>query len=124
MASKSISLALQIAKAIPYEKGKKRVAAVITGKRGNVVSIGINDYTKSHPEQKRLSLKAGLDEQRCYIHAELSAILRLPKSKEKQWYKLSVARIDSKGHAQLAMPCPSCMLAIKEAGYIKAVEWS
>jgi deoxycytidylate deaminase len=121
MQKDTIELALNIAKAVPHERGKKRVACVITTKRGQVVSVGINNYSRSHPRQKALSEKAGLSEERCYIHAELAA---LQKDKRQKGYKLTVARIDSKGNPQLAMPCVSCMLAIKEAGHIKAVEWT
>ena len=124
MPKDTMQFALQVAKAIPYEKGRKRVAAVITDKRGKVLSVGINDYTKSHPRQKALSVKVGLDEERCYIHAELAAILKMPRTKGQKQYKMTIARVDSKGNDQLAMPCPSCMQAIREFGQIQSLEWT
>ena len=50
--------------------------ATIYDKRGNILSIGYNSYTKSHPYQAKLA--ALVDEPyKIYLHAEIQAIVNL-----------------------------------------------
>ena len=92
---------------------RKRYKIISTcyDKRGNILASALNDYEKSNPWQKELSLKAGLSEHRICLHSEVHAIL---KSKGKRIHTLLIERYDNNGKAKLAFPCPSCQIAIKE----------
>lgn len=87
-------------------------------KRGNILSVGINDYRKSNPWQKALSLQAGMSEHRIHLHSEVACLL---KAKGKKVHTLLVERYDTEGNPRLAFPCPSCQLAIKQAGVKKVL---
>ena len=99
---------------------KQAITAVIYDKRGRVLSVGQNSYTKTHPKQARLAARVGLHEKE-YIHAEVSALIRC-KNLSKA-YRIVVTRINKKNKFANAKPCPICALAIREAG-IKVVEWT
>lgn len=99
---------------------KQAITAVIYDKRGRVLSVGQNSYTKTHPKQARLAARVGLKEKE-YLHAELASIVRC-KDLSKA-HRIVVTRINKKGKFVNAKPCPICALAIQEAG-IKVVEWS
>lgn len=78
-------------------------------KRGMLLSVAFNSYTKTHPIQKYFAAKVGKDECQ-YLHAEISAILR---AKGKNIYRITVERYDSGGNPANAKPCPICQEAIK-----------
>lgn len=99
---------------------KQKITAVIYDKRGRVLSVGENSYTKTHPKQAKLAARAGLPEKE-YLHAEVAALVRC-RNLDKA-YKIVVTRINKKGKFANAKPCPICSLAIQEAG-IQVVEWS
>lgn len=99
---------------------RQNITAVIYDKRGRVLSVGQNSYTKTHPRQARLAARVGLKEKE-YLHAELASIVRC-KDLSKA-HRIVVTRINKKGKFVNAKPCPICALAIQEAG-IKVVEWS
>lgn len=103
----------------PFIKRQIRVYAVIVDKRGKIVAEATNSYVKTHPFQKKCAEKANLPEKE-YLHAECSALI---KSKG-LGHKMYVARVDSKGNAVPAIPCPVCQIAICEHGNIKSLEWS
>lgn len=84
-------------------------------KKGRVVCTGQNEYTKSHPWQKHLSIKAGMSEERVFYHSEVKALLTA-KNLKKKVHTLKVERYDCNGNPRLAMPCPSCMIAIHLTG--------
>ena len=96
-----------------YTMSSKRYEIKTTcfDKKGNVLSVGYNSYNKSSPWQKELSLKAGLSEHRISLHSEISALLR---AKNQQVYFMQIERYDAAGNPKLCLPCPSCMLAIKQ----------
>lgn len=83
--------------------------------RGVVVSVGHNQYLKTHPRQKELAEAVGQPE-RQYLHAEIDCIVKSRKPID----TLIVVRYNSKGEAVNAKPCAICQLAIKQAG-IKTV---
>ncbi len=117
----SIEYCIQKAREIPYTKGRTRVYSCVVTKRGKIVGEGENLYDKSHRLQKHYSVKAGFDPERCYLHSELRSILKAVKTNPKDC-KLYVARIDSRGNRLPAYPCPSCQLAIRDAGFITSIE--
>lgn len=97
---------------------RQQMTAIITDKRGRVLSIGQNSYLKTHPWQARIARKMG-DPEKVYLHAEIHAITRcvdLTKA-----YKISVFRYNSNGTPVMAKPCPICQDAIKQSG-IKVIE--
>jgi tRNA(Arg) A34 adenosine deaminase TadA len=99
---------------------KKRfnITAIIYDKRGRVLSIGKNSYTKTHPVQAAYSEKAGLPH-KIYLHAEIHAIVKC-KNLEKA-HRIVVFRYDNEGNPRSAKPCPICESAIKETS-IKVIE--
>ena len=93
--------------------------ATIYDKRGNILSIGYNSYTKSHPYQAKLA--ALVDEPyKIYLHAEIQAIVNLRGGKP---YHLHVERFNKRGLPMNSKPCKICQQAIKLAG-IKEVTYS
>lgn len=99
-------------------KNKYIIKATIYDKRGRVVSIAYNSYTKTHPLQYKYALRTKQPFKQM-LHAEILAIIRA----KGKGYKLSVERFNKKGDPVLAKPCPICMLAIKEAN-IKVIEYT
>ena len=95
---------------------KYEITALAYDKRGKLLSVGRNSYTKTHPLQAQLGRRAGKPNA-IYLHAELAALL---KARE-QVRKLVVLRYDKEGKPVLAKPCPACQLAIKQFG-VKHVE--
>ena len=79
-------------------------------KKMNLISMGFNSYRKTHPKQFHYSSKIGKING-CFIHAEISAIVN---AKNNDVDTIVVAHYTNK--VKNAKPCPSCMLAIKDAG--------
>lgn len=96
------------------------IIATIYDKRGRVLAIGANSYTKTHPLQARYAAMAGLPEKQ-YLHAEISAILRLEKPCKA--HRIRVERYDRNGNPANAKPCPICERVIASTG-IKIVEYT
>lgn len=105
------------------ESGKQRVYACITNSYGICIAESKNLYSKSHPLQKKYSVEAGFSEERCYLHAELACIIKAAK-KNPSKCTLYVARIGKSGKPLDALPCPSCRLAIKSAGFITSIQYT
>jgi tRNA(Arg) A34 adenosine deaminase TadA len=99
-------------------KTRQNITAVIYDKRGRVLSIGKNQYLKTHPLQAKYACMVGQSE-KVFLHAEIHAIVRCRKLHKA--YKILVSRWDKNGKALLAKPCLICQSAIKAAG-IKYVE--
>jgi deoxycytidylate deaminase len=93
------------------QRKKYQITATTFCSKGRVICTRSNDYLKSHPLQKHYSLKAGLHQERCWLHAEMSALIA---SRGTQVHSILIQRFDVQGKMKLAKPCPSCFLAIKE----------
>jgi deoxycytidylate deaminase len=91
---------------------KQRICAIITDKRGRIVSTGCNSYTKSHP---RMAYYCEVTKQqhKIFLHAELDAII---KTKRKIPNTIYIARVDKQGIPLPCQPCEICKLAIQDAG--------
>lgn len=100
-------------------KQRQTIIAICYDKKGRILSIGHNQYTKTHPVQKHFARKAGQDAKE-FLHAEISAIVR---AKGSVIQHIQILRIGNTGKMQLAKPCSICMLAIK-AYNIKQISWS
>ena len=99
---------------IHISNGKQKIYAIITDKRGKILSQAGNDYIKSHPTQRRLAKSVCLDE--CiYLHAEIAALIKVKKPIPKH-SKIYISRVGFNGEAILAAPCPICQHALMLAG--------
>lgn len=99
-------------------KTRQNLTAIITDRKGNVLSIGKNSYVKTHPLQARHAAMMGVPD-KIHLHAEIHAIA-LCKNLDKA-YKISVFRYGRNGKPLLAKPCSICQSAIRSTG-IKIVE--
>lgn len=93
------------------------ITAIAYDKKGNILSVGKNNYVKTHPLQKHYSTRAKVSEHKIYIHAELDALIRA----RGKVHKIVVMRFNADGKPANAKPCPACQLAIKDFG-VKHVE--
>lgn len=100
------------------KKQRQNMTAIIYDKRGRVLSVGKNNYTKTHPLQAKYSKRVG-EAEKIYLHAEIAAIIRCRDLSKA--HKIFVVRVGKDGNYAMAKPCPGCMTAIKESG-IKIVE--
>jgi len=96
---------------VPVVSDVQYITAFIKDKKGNVLSIGQNNYVKTHPYQALCASKAGMPE-KIYLHAEIDAIVKC-----KDISKAHSIHIFRKGKSSkwlLAKPCPVCQTAIKQ----------
>ena len=85
-------------------------------KKGAVLAVAFNDYLKSSPIQKALSIRAGLSEHRTAVHSEVLCLVRASRNHpSKRVHTLLIERYDAEGKPRLAAPCASCQLAIKDS---------
>lgn len=92
---------------------KYNIIAIITDKRGKVLSVGENSYKKTHPIQKKFAAMNGLP-QKQFVHAEISALIKCKNIKDA--HQIKVIRKHKNGNPANAKPCVICQSAIKEAG--------
>lgn len=86
-------------------------------KRGRLLSVGKNSYTRTHTMQAHYGKKVGKPKA-IYIHAEIDALL---KAGRRQVHRMVVTREGADGTPLIAKPCPACALALKDYG-VKIVE--
>lgn len=98
---------------------KKRyvVIAHAFDKRGRLLAVATNSYTKTHPIQAYYAEKVGHPHQP-FAHAEILCMLRC---KDKQIHKLMVFRYGSDSELLCAKPCKICQEAI--AAYQPTEVW-
>jgi len=92
------------------------LTAIIYDKKGRVLSIGKNSYTKTHPYMAELAEAYG-EPNKLYLHAEVHAILRCRDLS--QAHRIFVTRVNRHGQPAMAKPCGICMSAINAAGITK-----
>jgi len=92
------------------------ITALAYDKRGKLLAVGKNSYTRTHPLQAKFGKKVGKP-QAIFLHAELAALLKA----RSPVHKLVVTRFTRHGEPANAKPCPSCQEAIKYFG-VKYVE--
>lgn len=78
--------------------------------KGRLVSVGNNQYKKTHPKQKDYAKRAK-QTYREYLHAEIDCIVKANSHID----TLIVFRVGRNGKLSNAKPCPICQLAIKQA---------
>ena len=81
---------IQLAKNLNPDK--YRLVALITDKRGNIISTGHNSYEKSHPKQAHYAKKVG-NIHKIFLHAEIAALLGCKKIP----YAIYIIRINKQG---------------------------
>ena len=94
------------------------ITAIIYDKRGKVLSVGKNNYTKTHPMQARYANMHG-EECKIYLHAEIDAIIKCRNIKKA--HKISVFRLLKNGMYGCSAPCKICMSALAHTP-IKIIE--
>jgi len=107
MLNKAIKLASKL------NDNKYNLVAIITDKKGKILSTGKNSYTKTHPKMALWSKKYG-NPYRIYLHAECHAILKLKENDDP--YVIYVARTGKNGEPLNSKPCKICMNVIKKVG--------
>lgn len=96
------------------------IRAKITDRKGNVLSIAENSYSKTHPIQARFANDVGLYH-RIFLHAEIAALVKLkPNSKP---FKIQIERFHKNGKPANAKPCSVCEAALRHWG-IKHIEYT
>jgi len=100
--------------------GIHQLTAFIYDKRGRVLSIGKNSYTKTHPLMAKYAAAMKLPEKK-YLHAEIAAIIKCTDLSKA--HSIEIIRLNQKGEPLLAKPCIICRTAITAAA-IKHTYWS
>lgn len=93
--------------------GAHSLKAIIYDKRGRVLSVGENSYTKTHPMMYRLGMSVGTP-LKVFLHAEVAAIIKCQDLSKA--HTIKVFRLGKSGAYLNAKPCPICQEAIKAAG--------
>lgn len=101
------------------KKQRQSITAYAFDKKGRLLSVGHNSYTKTHPLQLWYAKRCGLDN-KMFLHAEMAALI---KTRGRKVHKLVIVRVGRDKSLLNAKPCPVCQLAIKEFG-VKVVEHS
>lgn len=99
---------------------KQTLTAIIYDKKGRVISIGKNSYTKTHTYQAKMAAKVGKPDA-IFLHAEIHAILRCKNLEDA--HRIFISRYDAQGIPKLAKPCSICEEAIIQSG-IRHVEYT
>lgn len=86
-----------------------RIGAVLTNKRGHIISVGYNFHKKTHPIYNKIApLKT--------LHAEASVILGIRHITDFKDTHLFVYRETADGKPAMSRPCVFCMQLIKNYG--------
>jgi len=94
---------------------KHQITARCYNKRGHLISIGHNSYTKSHPLQAYFAKKVG-HPNKIYLHAEIAALIQAGICTDNNVHEISILRYNTKGEPVTSKPCPICQEAIKAFG--------
>ena len=103
----------------PRRPKRIRIVATIYDKKGRILSVGHNSYTKTHPLMMYYGRRCGCMNQP-YLHAEVDAIVKLKGGVP---YKILIERYNKNGEPKLAAPCKICQEAIRDTG-IKRIEYT
>lgn len=101
-------------------KSRHKVIATVFDRKGKILAVGTNSYSKTSPIQKKFAIAAGLPMKE-FLHAEIAAIIKAQRVGVP--YSIKIERYTKDGIPANACPCPVCQLAIKESG-IKEVTFT
>lgn len=90
---------------------RQNITAFCYDKRGKLLSVGRNSYTKTHTLQAKYGRMTGKPNA-IYLHAEIAALVKA----RTDVHKIVVVRYGSNGKLLLAKPCKACQMAIKDFG--------
>jgi deoxycytidylate deaminase len=95
---------------------KKRytIQATCRDRKGNILSIAQNSYTKTHPIQAHFASLVG-EPERKYLHAEIWALIR---AGERRIYSLTIQSLNG---VSKPFPCLVCQKAIQAWGVKKVI---
>lgn len=96
---------------------KHNVSAVIFDKRGRPLSMGRNSYEKTHPLQAKAAAAVG-EPYKVFLHAEISALVRLSDTDRQRAYKMVVMRYNKEGKPMNAKPCKVCQRVLQSFNII------
>jgi len=96
------------------------LTAIIKDRKGKILSIAQNSYTKTHPLQAKYANAVKLPK-KVFLHAEIHSIVKCADLSKA--HSITVIRLNSRGEPLLAKPCPICMSAIR-ATNIKVINWT
>lgn len=104
MLDQAIKIASQL------QNRKQRICSIITDRKGRILGIGTNSYTKTHPRQAFYATKCN-DFHKIFLHSEIDALVNCKQKPE----TIYIARVNHKGEPLRVSPCPICQLAINDA---------
>jgi hypothetical protein len=87
--------------------------------RSRLVSIGYNNYLKSHPAKRFGPFKPFKSKTPNYhpsLHSEISAICKLGVDDTSAFTFINI-RIDNNGNLNNAKPCPNCLAVMNKLGF-------
>jgi len=93
----------------------QQLTAIIYSKKGSILAVGKNSYTKTHPYQAHCASKVG-EPNKVYLHAEIDAIIKCKDISKA--HRISVFRLGANGMYLNARPCKICMSAIESTGIL------
>lgn len=91
--------------------------ATVYDKKGNVLAIGYNSYTKTHPMMYRFGKKTKQHPAKVFLHAEVAACIKAMKVGVP--YSINIERYNKNGDPMNARPCEICQAVIELAGIKK-----
>ena len=100
------------------------IGAVIV-KGNNVMSVGMNQ-NKSHPIQSEYNIHREFhidDSCKHHLHAEMSAIVRIPKYVDLNGAEIYIYRKNGNDKIAMSRPCNACFNAIMDRG-IKKIHYT
>lgn len=97
---------------------RQNITAIAYDKRGRILAIGKNSYTKTHTLQSHYATKVG-QPAKVFLHAEIDALIR---ARGRSIHRILVLRSTAQGFGN-AKPCAVCALALQEFG-VQVVEYS
>lgn len=113
-----IELTIERLRQIPRVVGQQRVCAIAVDENGRRYTA-VNSYTKTHPIMQHFAKLAESNEEKCYLHAEVAAVL---KAKTKRVVEVYVARILADSMTPgMAKPCPTCEAALRAFGVKRVI---
>lgn len=99
---------------------RHHIIATVRDKKGRVLAMACNSYTKTHPLQAKYASLCGLPDKQ-FLHAEVAVILRVRDLSKA--HSIKVERYNAKGLPVCAKPCIICQRVIDASG-IENVEWT
>lgn len=102
-------------------KQQQNLTAIITDKKGMILSIGKNSYVKSHPWQAKIAKTVGKPDA-IFLHAEIDAIIKC--SNISKAHTISIFRTSRANQYVMAKPCKICDAAIRRHTWIRWINYT